>query len=384
MIRNPDMEQWIAEAKARDILEAAHKLNAAIKRQGSEHVGHCPAGCTSNGDGFNVNPRKQRFICRPSQAAGTVIDMVMHVLGLEFMEACEWLNGAPPPGRKASDAAANAAPPAPYDGKADQEAQDAYRATEIKKAQAIFAGGADPAGTLVEYYLAARGFTFSSGWPLKFSAEQPYWHNGDVLWRGPAMLAAVTNGQGVLTACHITWLDADDVGKKITLPDPDKRAELLPAKKLRGSKRKGAIRLVTPKDPTRLIMGEGIETTLSPYEAMRAGFQVACTAFWAGIDLGHIGGKAARTIAHPSLTTDKGNPRRVGGPWPEPQLDRDLEIPDTITELVLLGDGDSDRFSTEMTLRRAAARFDRPGRIIRPAWAPSGFDFNDVLLGEAA
>lgn len=378
-----DMEQWIAQAKGRDILDAARSLNLALKRQGSEHVGPCPLGCSKR-DGFAVNPRKQKFLCRGA-AAGTVIDMVMHVLGLEFMAACEWLNGEAPPGRKASEAALNAAPPAPYDGKADKEAEDAYRATEINKARAIFYGGADPAGTLVEEYLAARGIGFSPAFPLRYSAEQPYWHNGDVVLRGPAMLAAVTNDRGELTACHITWLDPERIGKKAAVPDPERQGQLLPAKKLRGSKRKGAIRLVTPKDATRLIMGEGIETTLSVFEATPSRSPSAPqAAYWAGIDLGHIGGKPARTIQHPELKTEKGNPRRVGGPWPEAQAERDLDIPDTITELVLLGDGDSDRFTTEMTLRRAAARFDRPGRTIRPAWAPAGLDFNDVLLGRAA
>jgi hypothetical protein len=34
-----------------------------------------------------------------------------------------------------------------------------------------------------------------------------------------------------------------------------------------------------------------------------------------------------------------------------------IEIPDSVTEIFLLGDGDSDRFGTECPLARAAARY---------------------------
>lgn len=387
-----DIQSWIDEAKGRDILAAAAALGAVLKRQGSEHVGACPLGCVGNAkrkgghDGFAVNTRKQMFLCRPGGAGGTVIDMVMHVMGLEFMAACEWLNGAPAPGRAASAHVANAAPPAPLDGKADAEAESAYRATEIGKARAIFEAGTGIAGTFAAAYLEARGISISSSsaWPLRFSREQPYWHGDNVVWRGPAMLAAVTNAGGELTAAHITWLDPDRPGAKAAIEDPEHADALLPAKKLRGTKRHAAIKLVSPRDPARLVIGEGIETTASVYEAERGTPSASGCAYWAGIDLGHIGGKAAASIAHPTRKGPKGKPARVGGPVPQAQPDRDLEIPDTVRELLLLGDGDSDPFTTRMALHRAAARWARPGRMVRIAWAPAGLDFNDVLLGRAA
>ena len=72
-----------------------------------------------------------------------------------------------------------------------------------------------------------------------------------------------------------------------------------------------------------------------------------------------------------------------------------LMPPAGLAVAIILGDGDSDRFITERTLRRAAARWARPsssdaigqqtiqGRTIKVAWAPPGMDFNDVLRGAA-
>jgi hypothetical protein len=59
-----------------------------------------------------------------------------------------------------------------------------------------------------------------------------------------------------------------------------------------------------------------------------------------------------------------------------------IAVPDSISDIVLLGDGDSDRFVTGCALVRAAARFARPGRTVRAAWAPAGKDFNDLLRAD--
>jgi hypothetical protein len=50
-----------------------------------------------------------------------------------------------------------------------------------------------------------------------------------------------------------------------------------------------------------------------------------------------------------------------------------------VTEIVLLGDSDSDRFVAENVMARAAARWARAGRTISVAWAEDGQDFNDMI-----
>ena len=69
---------------------------------------------------------------------------------------------------------------------------------------------------------------------------------------------------------------------------------------------------------------------------------------------------------------------RVPGPIPDPG-DPGMKIPGSVEELILLGDGDSERVLTENAMVRAARRYHRPGRAIRIAFAPAGQDFNDVL-----
>lgn len=184
---------------------------------------------------------------------------------------------------------------------------------------------------------------------------------------------------------HITWLDRDPRNGKANIADPE-TGEVLVSKKVRGSKAGGYIDLGGDLPALRMFSGEGIETTLSPYTALaRTGRLRAGDAFRAAVDLGNLGGKALATLAHPTETTEQGNPRRVGGP--EPDLNSPaMPVPDTVVDLVGLGDGDSDPFRTVHALARFKARHAREGRTVRTPVAPAGLDFNDMLRkpGEAA
>lgn len=391
MNRTPEQEAWADRARSRDVLDVAKALGIAVKR--SNQGVPCPL-CGGD-DRFSVSRPKQIAHCR-NCGTRDAIALVMDVKHYTFPEACEWLTGEPDPkGKPSKKVAETGNRPAKLAAAKSKDTRDreseAHRREEIEKARAIWEGGQDAAGTILEQYHAARGLTFSPHWPLKFAPEQPYWHTWKdddeptLLYTGPAQLAAITDDKGVLTGCHITWFNPDEPGAKIKLSDKDKPGKFLPAKKVRGSKRRAAIRLTAPRGAAKLVMGEGIETTLSVYEVFRGGFAVAGMAFWAGIDLGHMGGKSAKSIPHPTDKNEKtGRPIMVKGPFWEPEPERDLIVPDTVRELILLGDGDSEPFATEMALRRAAARFELPGRVVKVAWAPSGADFNDVLLGKAA
>jgi hypothetical protein len=62
-----------------------------------------------------------------------------------------------------------------------------------------------------------------------------------------------------------------------------------------------------------------------------------------------------------------------------PDLDAPaIVIPDSVEDLVLLGDSTSDEFTTRLAMCRAAARYAAPGRRVRVAWAPAGLDFDDL------
>jgi hypothetical protein len=214
---------------------------------------------------------------------------------------------------------------------------------------------------------------------------------------GPAMLGAFIRADGTFGGLHTTWLE--DYGtrlefieaeqqtlrlfRKIELTDPA-TGEVLNSKKMRGSK-SGAHITVTSLNPSprSLVIGEGIETVLAVWTAYKiAGRAPTDTEFWAAGDLGNLAGRALRTIPHPTLKRPNGRAQTVPDRYPDPD-DPGLSIPDSVEELLLLGDGDSEPLLTECAMERAARRYAKEGRTIRIAFAPAGQDFNDVLRSAA-
>jgi hypothetical protein len=102
------------------------------------------------------------------------------------------------------------------------------------------------AGTLAETYLRGRGITCALLPTLRFHGA--CWH-GPTARRWPAMVALV-EGAG-LPAVHRTWLRPDGSGK----------ADIEPAKAMLGATAGGAVRL--SDGPSRLVVGEGLESALS-------------------------------------------------------------------------------------------------------------------------
>jgi hypothetical protein len=86
------------------------------------------------------------------------------------------------------------------------------------------------------------------------------------------LIAAVTDGAGVLQGVHRTWLAPDGQGK----------AQVETQRRAMGHILGNAVRL-TPHDDI-LVVGEGIETMLSLVEAV-PGLPV-----WAALSSGHLGG----------------------------------------------------------------------------------------------
>lgn len=130
---------------------------------------------------------------------------------------------------------------------AQREAEE--RAEAVKRgeqAKRLWQEAMPITGTLAETYLRGRGITCDLPPVLRFHPD--CWH-GPTAKRYPAMVAAV---QGVhLPAVHRTYLRADGTGK----------ADLDPPKAMLGSTQGGAVRLAY--GPQRLVVGEGIESTLS-------------------------------------------------------------------------------------------------------------------------
>ena len=392
-------DAWRQRAADADILEFAVGgiVNAQLRKKSREYVGPCPmcgGGSNEKGrrraaDGFAVNPGKRVFNCRRGGVGGDVIAMVMHTRGVPFNAACELITGEPPPARGSVISEETRRKSEQLQAEAAErerrriEDENIYRAREIGTLRNIYDQAHPFAGSSAEIYAGIRGLTFppapaDRAAPIKCVEAIPYHIDKDtIVHRGPAMVAPIINAKREFQGLHFTYLDPAREKGKLQL---EHQGEPLDAKKSRGSKQGNFVALCGPIEPQFLVIGEAIEKTIAVYMALNAsGRDLSAAAFWSACDLGNLSGKAAGSVTHPMLKSEKtGRPIKVPGGAPdltEPAID----IPDSVTDLVLLGDSTSDPFATRLAMSRAAARYARRGRTVRIAWAPDGADFDDLL-----
>lgn len=400
-------DAWRQRARDADILDVAlgAAVNAKLRAGKRERVGPCPR-CGGK-DRFSVNTAKQVFNCRGA-AGGDVVAMVMHARAVEFLAACEIIVGEPPPAKgtqltpEAKAAAAAALEESKKRAARRDADENAYRAAERERTFAMWSGAHPLEGSTAADYLARRGLVVPPAGrdklrcieSLPYVVQRPNSDRGErvfeVLHRGPAMVAQIIDSSRKFRGLHITWLDLAQPKGKLKLEDP-KTGEALEAKKARGSKKGNVVELVGVPNPERLVLGEGIEKTLAVWRAMatqaadgRAELAntdqpiMERTAFWSACDLGNLAGEATDSVKHPTLTHEKsGRPIGVAGGVPDLEAPA-IAVPDSVVDLVLLGDSTSDEFTTRLAMCRAAARYVRPGRSVRVAWAPPGLDFDDL------
>lgn len=409
MTRDPEFEAWIAEARRVTVEKAAALLRFQPTRatpRRKEMSGPCPR--CAGVDRFSVHTARQLWHCRGCQSGGRDgLGLVMFGLGLDFLDACEAVAGprpVPPAGETAADRSDREARMAARlaeidrareaDAAAREDRENAYRRDERAKAFRFWGAGQPLSGAAADY-LAARGLD----WPARIGLRwHPAWTLYDgvdedkrpiALHRGPALFAPIVEGEGDhrhFLGLHTTWFDAGRPGEKVTV---EADGERVPAKKIRGAHRGGHIELVRPDGaPTRMVIGEGIETTLSVWTVLARARSPLLQGLGvrSSVSLGNLAGRALDRARHPTATTtDKaGRTRAVIVPGVVPDLaDRAVVIPDSVTDLWLVGDGDSEAFFTRCALARAAARHARAGRTVRILMARPGADFNDMLRGRA-
>jgi putative DNA primase/helicase len=127
----------------------------------------------------------------------------------------------------------------------------------------------DLKGTLAEVYLAARGLTGEASTALRY---HPALRHPNATGTFPALVAIIrSTATGEPVAVHRTYLRRDGAGK----------ADVDPAKATKGPMAGGAIMLHDRVDGAPLVIGEGIESSLS------AGRLLGAPA-WAGIAAGNI------------------------------------------------------------------------------------------------
>ncbi len=359
------------EAKNIPLAELVMRLEISRLRQmGTEMIGPCPL-CGGR-DRFGINLRTNKFNCRKCDLRGVdQIALVRGVLRVDFKEALDWLCGKAPAHidpaemarrRKIAEASV----------RKKIEEQNQYRRRAIADARSIWNRSRHEQFGMVGDYLAARGIDREMlpeiPRALCFILEHPYVKKIDgklrTVHRGPCMIAGILDAGGKLTAVHQTWVDRTPPHGKAKIVY---RGEDHPAKLVRGSKKGGAIRLSSPQNAETLVMGEGIETTLTAMVAQ----PLPNAAYWAGVDLGNMSGRMQRV---------KG--QKYSG-LPD-MSDQDAFVPPKwVKRLVFIMDGDSDpkmtRAKLECGLQRAMAL--RPGLKAQIVQAGAGVDLNDVLTG---
>lgn len=393
MTADPIPDEMVDKARAMDVGAVAVRLGFDRPIPANGRVaGPCP-GCGGR-DRFAVNMKKNVWSCRQGGGdpiGGDAIALVRHVQGCSFRTAVEILTGAAAPAVRAAPAR-------------DETTENEFREKERRRAFALWREGeAFRDGGAVFRYLARRAIDPDlARMPGAFCREHPdmpFWHfvvppamegrkaKGEwrIIHRGPAMLWPIVDRAGRFLGLHSTFLDDGGAKGKAEIFDPV-TGEQLSAKKVRGSQKGGRIVL---RDVIRRVpgvaAGEGIESVLSWYAIRRRDVSLEAT-----VSLGNLAGRAARSMAHPTLKQPPRRdgrvmPLRVPGPDPLPGEDQDrLWQPHPgAGRVTLIADGDSDAITTHAAMMRASTRLAGPALApdeISTDWPADGRDFNTQLM----
>ncbi|GAA5073559.1 hypothetical protein N0B44_15675 [Roseibacterium beibuensis] len=364
------------ESRTIPMAEVVDRLGiAGLRRQGAELVGPCPI-CGGR-DRFAINTRTNRGLCRKCGLKfGDQAGLVMEVNGLGLRDALKWLVGEAVADLDPAEVERRRARARAAERKQAEEAAR-YRQWAIDMGRTIWKTGQPlQPGDPVMRYLAGRGLPgeLVTGLApvLRFQPDLAYRKKigGELveLHRGPAMLARIDSEDESVRAVHCTWINADHPGAKAEITarmDANKGAPW-PPKLVFGSKKGGAITLTLSRAPV-LVMGEGIETTLTALAAQ----PMPRADYWCGVDLGNMAGRMQRLpgVKWSGLPDMTDTEAWVPPPWVE--------------RLIYIQDGDSDpkptRAKLEAGLKRAMEH--RPGLRGQIVQAGAGVDLNDLVKG---
>ncbi len=286
------------------LAELAPDLEPALKRLG-RHVA-CPVhGGT---DGFRLFRDVRETgggICNTCGAFSDGFALLMWMNGWRFSDALRAVAATLP----LSNLDCGPSLPVPTRSKPDRMASSAWRRAAIEKVWRETLDPDDPSAAPLRRYLAGRSLHPEGGAipPLRFHPGLPYWQNGRLTGRYPAMIARVTSPNGALITLHRTYLTED--GKKAPVPAPRKLMAYPEELRLTGS----AIRLARPTHDGTLGLAEGIETALAvmlmtdepTWAATSAGMlerfeppaDIEALTIWADRDRSGTGERSARILA---------------------------------------------------------------------------------------
>jgi DNA primase len=341
----------------------------ALKRRGRDWLGLCPFHGEKT-PSFTVyqGGGAGRFHCFGCGRHGSVIDYVQEALGCSTRDAIHALGGG--------DVRIDPKLAAEREAERRRQLAKAERdlAARIDIARAIWRAAEPDDGTIARY-LAARGLepvlegggvpaTLRLISPRVMAACIPWARNQDhhTIGKFPAMVAPFLNSDRRVTGVHCTYLEPDGSGK----------APVSKAKQIFGQFGACAIPLSAPA--LDLVIGEGIETTLTALIA-RPGAQA-----WCAGSLNNLAGLGRRE------RTPRPHPTREGAFLPSPWPDHGqpaITLPDGVRRVWIIADADGDVPSVEALVTRARRRWEGRGRAVRIVWPPAGQDLNDIAKGVA-
>ena len=225
------MTTTVAHAKHADLLAILgwQQRRPVARIDGGEWCGPCP-WCGGD-DRFRAWPHAERggrWWCRRCARHGDAITLARELGGLSFTQAVQSLANVPSLATK----------PMP-------------KTDNIPAARHIWNAAIPITDTLAETYLHGRGITITSPF-LRFDPALQHGPSGRTF---PALVAAIADATGTLTAIHRTYLAADGNGK----------ANVTPNKMMLGGVRGAGVWLAPPA--AVMAVAEGIETGLSILQA---------------------------------------------------------------------------------------------------------------------
>lgn len=392
---SPEMEAWIDVARQVSTYDAFTKLRVQPKLHKTSEgwAGPCPScgdgGRPATSDRFSINAKEGVWLCRKcGKHGGDGIQLIVEMDGEPFLAAVEVLNGtARPDGldqrRVAVDdeALRERAEERRVEQAQVEAVQRDKKETERDRISHFFEGLSPFKGSTAEQYLRHRKIVLDAGQcaDLRFAPALDYRgyasrdsDRQEVLGAYPAMVAAIRDVNDVIIGVHRTYIDPE-TGLKLKPPGDLFRNK---AKKVWGSQSGGLIRL----GPVRPVMaiGEGIETTASWY---LLGIGPDDVGIAAGVNLGNVSGKATGSLPHP----DRPGATVYNG-VPLPEAEQTALVPPPVTRtIILLIDGDSDKYTTLAKIVTAGRRFrDHFGVDVLTCHPGIAGDFNDLLMKGAA
>jgi hypothetical protein len=347
-------------------------------------VGPCPV-CGGR-DRFAVSLRAHLANCRKcGLASGDQVGLVQAVLGVPFREALKWLMGEGEIDLDPAEAARRRARAAEAERARAAEAER-RRTWAIRLARAIWQAAGPADHPALRAYLEGRGFRPATvdALPPSIRCAPAHAYRRKIrvgpgrdelvlLHQGPAMIARIASAEAAVCGVHQTWIDPDRPGKKAAIDHrrEDNGGGNWPAKIVMGTAKGGVIPLTLPaRRAGCIVMGEGIETTLTALEQD----VVPGADYWVGISLGNMAGRMQRI---------------PGVKWsgvPDMTDARAFVPPEWCTRLVLIQDGDSDPRATRAKLEAGARRAMalRPGLRAQIVHAGEGVDLNDLIQPKEA